>query len=278
LTWNPIRLQGSSEDGDNGFQRGYFGSFSGNDEDVDFGTWENPYGKLNLSIRTEPKLTIDVNGDVGIGTTNPTEKLTISSGNLKLTNSEKGILLNASNSPLITRGWNPFASGIYNGIGRWGLFLHNDRLTIGIPNLSGKEFEFARYNVTGTRETLLTINHEGAVKRPVQDDVDLLPIAIGVVNNFPISSSGSFFSVHGTGNFTVEKMGTGLFHITLDGELYSRDKHIVSASGKVSVFPLSDTPFVSTAQSPDGDLIISIFAANGSYLDQGFQFIIYRPF
>lgn len=51
--------------------RGYVGSFSGNAEDVDFGTGTGTTGKLHLTIGAIPKLTISNTGNVGIGTTDP---------------------------------------------------------------------------------------------------------------------------------------------------------------------------------------------------------------
>ena len=64
FTWNSIF--------ENGVYRGYFGSFSGIAEDVDFGTGSsNPSGSLHLTIQGNPKLTIKPTGDVAIGTTIP---------------------------------------------------------------------------------------------------------------------------------------------------------------------------------------------------------------
>ncbi len=76
---------------------------------------------------------------------------------------EKGLSLPATNRPLITREWNPFSSGDYIGIGRWGLFMEPSRMVLGIPNIDNREIEFAKYNIDGTRVKLAGINQAGEV-------------------------------------------------------------------------------------------------------------------
>ena len=71
---------------ENNLYHGYLGSFSGNAEDVDFGTGNgNISGKVHLTIQGSPKLTVDNFGNLGIGTTTPGEKLEINNGFMKAT-------------------------------------------------------------------------------------------------------------------------------------------------------------------------------------------------
>ena len=88
--------------------------------------------------------------NVGIGTTTPSEKLTISSGNISLLSSSKGILLNGFDGPMINRGFDPFISGNYTGLGRWGLFMEPNNLTLGIPAIGLKAFAISSYNINST--------------------------------------------------------------------------------------------------------------------------------
>mgnify|MGYP003582762675 CR=1 FL=1 len=68
---------------ENDTYRGYWGSYSGNTEDVDFGTGAgNTVGKLHFTIQAVPKFTINTNGNVGIGTMNPNYKMHLNGGDL----------------------------------------------------------------------------------------------------------------------------------------------------------------------------------------------------
>jgi hypothetical protein len=67
---------------ENDAYRGYWGSYAGALEDVDFGTGAGTTGKLHLTIQANPKLTIDATGKVGIGTINPSHLLHVNGGDL----------------------------------------------------------------------------------------------------------------------------------------------------------------------------------------------------
>jgi hypothetical protein len=66
---------------ENGVYRGYIGSFSGADADVDFGTGSgNSLGKVHLTTQAVPRLTIRENGYVGINNINPQWHLDVEGG------------------------------------------------------------------------------------------------------------------------------------------------------------------------------------------------------
>lgn len=90
-TSNPLIINGGANMfftlSENAINRGYIGSFSGNAEDVDFGTYSGNFtGKVHLTTGGNiPRLTVGATGNVGIGTQNPTEKLDIN-GALRIGN------------------------------------------------------------------------------------------------------------------------------------------------------------------------------------------------
>ena len=82
-------------------------------------------------------------------------------GNIYSTTS-LGVILNSADAPLITRGWDSFTSGAYNGIGRWGLFMEPSTLVLGTPNIAGNgQVAFRRFNADGTSTTTLMVNSVG---------------------------------------------------------------------------------------------------------------------
>jgi len=80
-------------------------------------------------------------------------------------NNSAGIMLNAADRPMITRGWEAFSSGNYSGAGRYGLFMEPGATTLGIP--AGGVFRrhaFVTYNADSTiNTTLMTIHENGNV-------------------------------------------------------------------------------------------------------------------
>lgn len=109
-----------------------------------------PSGGFSISDNTAYRFNITNTGSIGIGTATPTEQLTLQSGNVSLLSSPKGILLDGFDGPMINRGFDPFTTGKYTGLGRWGLFMEPNNLTIGLPATQFKAFAISSYNINST--------------------------------------------------------------------------------------------------------------------------------
>lgn len=110
----------------------------------------------------------------------------------------KGVVMDAQDSPLITRGWDQFdptvrncvsadptrngmectsnavcgAGGTcsfppvaarYAGLGRWGLFMEPGKMTLGIPDISNRSFSVVAYQPDGSYKDLLDVSSNGNV-------------------------------------------------------------------------------------------------------------------
>jgi hypothetical protein len=85
---------------ENGTDIGYIGSFAGNQTDVELGTYSgNTNGSVILSTNNTPKLTVVNNGNTGIGTSVPTEKLEVA-GKIKTTDLQ--ITTGAANGKILS--------------------------------------------------------------------------------------------------------------------------------------------------------------------------------
>lgn len=80
------------------------------------------------------------------------------------TGSGPGIALSAADTPLITRGWDPFdatAPSNKQGHGRWGVFMEAHSLVLGMPAMGGKTVRIGKYALDGTYSPLATVDQSG---------------------------------------------------------------------------------------------------------------------
>jgi hypothetical protein len=124
----------------------------------------NDYENLALETNDVERVTIDRDGLVGIGDVSPDQRLVVD-GNIRLSNSTLGIMLDNQDRPIITRDFDQFSSGDYTGAGRWGMFLEPGTLTFGTPEIFGNgAIQFARYNDDSTiATTTMIIDPDGNV-------------------------------------------------------------------------------------------------------------------
>lgn len=148
---------------ENDIYRAYLGSYSGNAEDVDFGTGAgNSTGKLHFTIQANPQLTIAADGKVGIGTTIPNHKLHVAAGDLFVNSNSGAIRLgfNGGNEwQMISTGggadlrWNTSTNGGAT-INPRHYFSQNGN--VGIGGFSGAGTPNARLDIIGIGNTSVT--------------------------------------------------------------------------------------------------------------------------
>lgn len=118
--------------------------------------------------------------------------------------SGKGITMNASNRPLITRAWDAFTSGTYNGVGRWGLFMQPNYITLGYPNITGKGVKITSFNSDSTigkdsvklDDTGITLNSTLIANGSAPTNLDSLITFCNLLNTY----AGSDYSMVSNGN------------------------------------------------------------------------------
>ncbi len=83
-----------------------------------------------------------------------------------LTSDSMGFRTPANQMPLITKGFGPFTSGKYNGVGRWGIFSEVNRLGFGYPSdatWDNNVVKIWRYNADSSIANEFTLWHTGNV-------------------------------------------------------------------------------------------------------------------
>ncbi|RZK24125.1 MAG: hypothetical protein EOO56_02620 [Hymenobacter sp.] len=94
--------------------------------------------------------------------TSNAERLRITTDGSLYSHSSLGLVLDATDAPMLTKGWDAFKTGSYTGIGRWGMFMRPSHLTFGIPNMAGKTFDWVSWDDNSTiNTTLMTLTQDG---------------------------------------------------------------------------------------------------------------------
>ena len=221
--------------------------------------------QLSFLYSNNEVATINGNGNIGIGTNSPQNRLHLhnsSSPNTTFTQFTNPVTGTATSDGLLT--------GI-NGLGQ--AFVLNQEAqklylgTSGINRVTISETGNVGIGVDPPAEKLDVVGNiklTGEVNRISTGTSNLLPIAYG-----SISSTGSINA--GSGNFSVSKSGTGIFFIAITGEAYNYQTHIavVTAVGSLS-------PIIVTTGSSGGSLQINTFLTSGATIDTNFHFVVYK--
>lgn len=146
-------------------------------------------------------------------------------------NGTGGVRLNSQDKPLITRGWDAFTSGGYNGLGRWGLFMEPSALTIGIPNIANKYFVVAKYNADSTKSDMLSVASSGTTT--VNGE---LSVAKTINVNIPGTYAGSLKYDEGIHAYNSLRNTTGVEHCAGDFRSVSGTTVWLACSGDTAYF------------------------------------------
>lgn len=106
-----------------------------------------------------------------------------------------GLILNARDAPMLTRGWDPFTAGDYNGLGRWGMFMLSSRLALGIPSNIGS-FSWVTWNTNSSIDkTLMTLQNGGNLGIGITDPTTRLSV-VGTGSANPFTSGAAQSAGH----------------------------------------------------------------------------------
>jgi hypothetical protein len=152
------------------------------------------------------------------------------------------------------------------GTGHGGSFLHaGTQGNAGFFRNSNEENSDAALYVDGDVKISGKINVEGV------GNANLLSICYGTVNSDGTIKSGS-------GNFTVSKLQTGIYLISLPTEVLNADNYTTIVSVlKEGILLLGDPPKIAQSIITEGNLIVRTQLTNGSESDSLFSFVVYRP-
>ena len=113
------------------------------------------------------------------------------------------------------------------------------------------------------------INTTGEVHTSATGNVNMLPIAYGSIN-----ASGGI--KNGSGNFTVEKVRTGIYQIRLNGEPIVTNRHTAMATGGNRDIR-SINVSIRDAVYMEVQIVVGIGGGTFQTGDADFSFVIYRP-
>ena len=138
--------------------------------------------------------------------------------------------------------------------------------TAAVPLLSSAN-SFANTNSFAKDVTLGGSAPGARLVRTGTGNANLVPIAYGNVLSNGTIEPGS------TSNFTVSKVGTGSYQITITGESYFYTNYV----SIVNLNTGSGVCAVPTLGSVSGTLTISTYTCAGAATDEGFMFVTYKP-
>ncbi|HYF33317.1 MAG TPA: hypothetical protein VD993_19465 [Chitinophagaceae bacterium] len=215
--------------------------------------------------------TMTGSGNFGIGTNGPQNKLHLhnttgtQTSYTQFTNTSTGSLsgdglltgINGVGHAFI---YNQEATRLYFGTGNTTRMTVSETGNVGI----GIDPPTERLDVVGNIKSSGSVNVGGEVTRPATGGANLVPIAYGNITSGGVINSGS-------GNFTVSRLTTGWYSITITGESYQFQIYtaIVTPAGNVG-------PISTNTGSGGGNLHVYTYNSAGAAADSQFCFVVYK--
>jgi hypothetical protein len=224
---------------ENDIERGYIGSFTGNAEDVDFGTYgSNATGKVHLTTGNSPRLSVIPSGDIGIGTTSPESRLHIRTTNWIKTIFENDAgqprgYIGSDNNGTLTLSSNAYWNGsawVYPNTGNsLYLLLHQ-------PN---EAFEFRVRPDGGSQSTVMVVKVDGNVGIGTTSPQQQLSVSAGAVIDQGNNNTGSITNTLRFGSNSGEAIGSkrnsGTGQFGLDFYTGNQQRMTIANNGNVGI-------------------------------------------
>jgi hypothetical protein len=193
----------------------------------------------------------NIGDNVGINTAGPSERLDVS-GNIR---SNSSMIIDNTSAILQLR-----SATVNKGF----VQLSGDNLRLGTNsgNATGNVVIRMNGNDRITINPAGDINTEGKITTPATGTANLLPICYGRVNY-------NGYVLSGSGNFTVEKYGTGSYIIYVNGE--TSDTKVVLVNAEMAAFIVN-----AHLTGPNSNIWVNIYNHLGVLWDSTFTFLVYR--
>jgi len=200
-------------------QKGWFGYGSGLNEDISI--WNKESGSVKFSTSDEIRMTITSSGRVGIGTTNPTEKLHVDGGSIR-----------------VDIGTTPDSAAIFSGGGS-NLHIDLDTGYTTFRNTSGTTSnEGFRFKASSTGNDLVTIRNDGNVGIGTSTPSEKLEVGGNIKSSGNIISSGKIGIGTTSPSEKLEVDGSSVF-----GDL-SNDNTITISKNPVTDNTLQENDYI----------------------------------
>jgi len=215
--------------------RGYWGSYSGAAEDIDFGTGAgNTTGKLHLTIQAVPKMTINAAGQVGIGLTNPNHLLHIANGDLFVESSVGKIIF-----------------GYETGGSQWRL------------GTTGAGADIRWYTYNGTTETPMHYFHQNG-NMGIATGIPVPLARLDVKGAGTTSSTNTFALRNSVGDTLLRMRDDGRMGIAYNGTTYGRQVNIGGTG--INFYTANEVAFGGAVFPTDTSLVIWSNSNANNYL------------